>query len=151
MKYSCEFVPRSWRGVLDTTLCDKACQWLGTSRWFSPGTPVFYPNKTNHHDITEILTVALKHHKPKQPTDLFLWFRSLCYNIINIGVNNEWRTLLERLYPQSVESRPNFIMYLLVLFRFLHVTFQFWRRILFFLKVIYFGANLYLMKSEPWS
>ena len=22
----CEFEPRSWRGVLDTTLCDKACQ-----------------------------------------------------------------------------------------------------------------------------
>jgi len=21
----CEFEPRSWRGVLDTTLCDKAC------------------------------------------------------------------------------------------------------------------------------
>jgi hypothetical protein len=24
--YSCEFEPRSWRGVLDTTLCDKVCQ-----------------------------------------------------------------------------------------------------------------------------
>ena len=23
---SCEFQPRSWRGVLDTTLCDKVCQ-----------------------------------------------------------------------------------------------------------------------------
>ena len=23
---SCEFEPRSWRGVLDTTLCDKVCQ-----------------------------------------------------------------------------------------------------------------------------
>jgi hypothetical protein len=23
--YSCEFEPRSWRGVLDTTLCDKVC------------------------------------------------------------------------------------------------------------------------------
>jgi hypothetical protein len=22
----CEFDPRSWRGVLDTTLCDKVCQ-----------------------------------------------------------------------------------------------------------------------------
>jgi hypothetical protein len=22
---SCEFEPRSWRGVLDTTLCDKVC------------------------------------------------------------------------------------------------------------------------------
>ena len=24
--YNCEFEPRSWRGVLDTTLCDKVCQ-----------------------------------------------------------------------------------------------------------------------------
>jgi hypothetical protein len=23
---SCEFEPRSWRGVLDTTICDKICQ-----------------------------------------------------------------------------------------------------------------------------
>jgi hypothetical protein len=37
---SCEFEPHSWRGVLDTTLCDKVCQWLATGRWFSPGTPV---------------------------------------------------------------------------------------------------------------
>ena len=24
------------RGVLDTTLCDKVCQWLATGLWFSP-------------------------------------------------------------------------------------------------------------------
>jgi hypothetical protein len=29
-----------WRGVLDTTLCDKVCQWLATGQWFSPDTPV---------------------------------------------------------------------------------------------------------------
>ena len=49
------------RGVLDTTLCDKVCQWLATGRWFSLGTPVSSTNKTNSHDITEILLkVALK-------------------------------------------------------------------------------------------
>jgi hypothetical protein len=37
---SCEFEIRSWRRVLDTTLCDKVCQCLATGRWFSPGTPV---------------------------------------------------------------------------------------------------------------
>jgi hypothetical protein len=42
-------------GVLDTTLCDKVCQWLATSLWFSPGTPVSPTNKTDRHDITEIL------------------------------------------------------------------------------------------------
>jgi hypothetical protein len=31
----CEFLPSSWRCVLDTTLCDKVCQWLATGWWFS--------------------------------------------------------------------------------------------------------------------
>jgi hypothetical protein len=44
-----------------TTLCDKVCQWLATGRWFSPGPPVSSTNKTDRHDITEILLkVALK-------------------------------------------------------------------------------------------
>jgi hypothetical protein len=37
------------------TLCDKVCQWLATGLWFSPGTPVSSTNKTDHHDINEIL------------------------------------------------------------------------------------------------
>ena len=43
------------QGVLDTTLCDQVCQWLAAGRWFSTGTPVSSTNKTDHHDITEIL------------------------------------------------------------------------------------------------
>ena len=61
----CEFEPRSWRGVLDTTLLDKVCQWLATGLWFSPGTPVSSTNKTDRHDIAEILLkVALSTIKP---------------------------------------------------------------------------------------
>jgi hypothetical protein len=56
----CEFEPRSWRGVLDTTLYDKVCQWLVTDLLFSLGTPVSSTNKTGRHDITEKLSkVAL--------------------------------------------------------------------------------------------
>ena len=51
----CEFQPCSWWGVLDTTLRDKVCQWLVTSRWFSAGTLVSFINKTDCHDRTEIL------------------------------------------------------------------------------------------------
>jgi hypothetical protein len=43
------------RGVLDTALCDKVCQWLAAGQWFSPGSLVSFTNKTDHHDITEIL------------------------------------------------------------------------------------------------
>ena len=39
-------------------------QWLATGRWFSPDTPVSSTNKTDHHDITEILLkVALSNIK----------------------------------------------------------------------------------------
>ena len=38
-----------------TTLCDKVCQCLATGQWFSPGSPVSSTNKTDRHDITEIL------------------------------------------------------------------------------------------------
>ena len=38
-----------------TTLCDKVCQRLVTSQWFSPGPPVSSANKTDLHDIAEIL------------------------------------------------------------------------------------------------
>ena len=58
---SCEVESLSWRSVLDTTLCDKVCQ------WFSPGTLVSSTNKTDRHDITEILLkVALNtiNHQP---------------------------------------------------------------------------------------
>ena len=46
---------RSWQGVLDTTLCDKVCQWLAAGLWFSPYSLVSSTNKTDCHDITEIL------------------------------------------------------------------------------------------------
>ena len=38
-----------------TTLCDKVCQWLATGRWFFPDPPVSSTNKTDRHDIAEIL------------------------------------------------------------------------------------------------
>ena len=52
---SCEFESHSWRGTLDTILCDQICQSIAADRYFSPVTPVFSTNKTNHHDMTEIL------------------------------------------------------------------------------------------------
>jgi len=61
VSFYCIFVPLTlwvrtpfWLGLLDTTLCDKVCQWLAAV-WFSLGTPVSSTNKTDHNDITEIL------------------------------------------------------------------------------------------------
>jgi hypothetical protein len=36
-------------------ICDKVCQRLVTDQWFSRGTLVSSTNKTDRHDITEIL------------------------------------------------------------------------------------------------
>jgi hypothetical protein len=67
--WCCYFEPRSRRGVLDTTLCDKVWQWIATGRRFSPGTPVSSTNKTGRHDISEImLKVALN--TINQPTTI---------------------------------------------------------------------------------
>jgi hypothetical protein len=41
-----------------TTLCDTVCQWLAEGLWFSPGTPVSSTNKTDSHDINEILLIV---------------------------------------------------------------------------------------------
>jgi hypothetical protein len=41
--------------LFHATLCDKVGQWLAVGWWFSPGTPVSSTNRTDCHDITEIL------------------------------------------------------------------------------------------------
>ena len=56
--------------VFDTTLCDKACQWLATDQWVSPGTPVSSTNKSGRHDITEILLKVALNIINHQPTTL---------------------------------------------------------------------------------
>ena len=44
-----------WPGVLDTILCEKVFQLLTAGLWFSLGTSVSSTNKTNCHNISEIL------------------------------------------------------------------------------------------------
>ena len=88
---SCEFEPRSWRGVLDTTLCDKVYQWLATSQWFSQGTPIFSTNKNDCHDITEILLkVALNTINQTKPI-FFIFFRipGLQYSTTNTEMKED--------------------------------------------------------------
>jgi hypothetical protein len=58
------------RGVIHT-LCDKVYQLHSAGNCFSPNIQVSTTNKTDRHDITEILLkVALKHHDPN-PIELF--------------------------------------------------------------------------------
>jgi hypothetical protein len=72
--WSCEFEPRSWQSVFDTTLCDKACQWLTTGWCFSPVSSI---NKTDCHDITEILLKVALHHNPNHVCRFVDWIFEL--------------------------------------------------------------------------
>jgi hypothetical protein len=49
--YRCQFETHSG----DATLFDEVCQWFTAGRWFTPGTLVSSTNKTDRHEITEIL------------------------------------------------------------------------------------------------
>jgi hypothetical protein len=97
-------------GVRCTRLCDTVCQWL-LVRWFSPGPLVSFTNKTDRHDVTEmLLRVALNTIKQTNKSisynifeDLFLFFscmfqfltiNNICINIIlyisiDTDVNNQ--------------------------------------------------------------
>ena len=64
-----------------TALCDKVCQWLATSWWFSLGPLVSSNNNTDRHDITEILLkVALDTIKQTNNIDkVFFFFFSVTF------------------------------------------------------------------------
>ena len=62
--------------VLDSTLCDKVCQWLAIGRWFSPYTKVSSTSKADHHNITEILL--------KVAWNTIALFNSLLYQMIQL-------------------------------------------------------------------
>jgi hypothetical protein len=61
MVLNCEFESLSWWGVPDSTLCDKVCQWHAIGRWFSSDISISPTNKTDSHDITEIVFGTLMH------------------------------------------------------------------------------------------
>ena len=91
------------RGVLDTTLCDKVCQWLAAGCSFSLGTPISSTNKTDHHDITEILLkVALN---SKTITLPYLLQRS--YQNISFVICHKNNSLDTRIHIQLSIKTPS--------------------------------------------
>ena len=91
----CEFEPHSWRGVLNTTLCDKACQWLTTGRWFSRVLrfpPLIKPPRYNWN----IVESGVKHHKPKPYHIIIVFFCLFSFFLFKeCGI------------PTFLHSRPN--------------------------------------------
>jgi hypothetical protein len=58
--------PWSFGMARSTTLCDKVCQWFATGRWFSSYSPVSSINKTDRHNMTEILLNTIKPNQANQ-------------------------------------------------------------------------------------
>ena len=86
----CVFESCSWRGVLDTTLCDKVCQWLPTGRWISPGTPFTSTNTTDRHDIIEILLKMVLSTITPSPFNEYVNKRLRYTNSISLFNINHW-------------------------------------------------------------
>ena len=90
-----------------TTLCDKVCKWLATGRWFSLGPTVSSTNKTDHHNITEIvLKVALNIIKKNKQTKVSEWaserflcnINCFCYITARTSYIFDKMTMLRTLY-----------------------------------------------------
>jgi hypothetical protein len=86
---STEYESRSWRGVLNITLCDKVCQWLAIAWWFSSDTPVSFTSKTDHHDIAEILLKVALNTITLNPCDILYCFKLYVLAIL-IMVSVSW-------------------------------------------------------------
>jgi hypothetical protein len=54
------WIPLRW-GVLDSTLCDKVCQWLAIGRWFSPYTTVSSLDDTRSYNLIFFLNKKDNH------------------------------------------------------------------------------------------
>jgi hypothetical protein len=79
------------QGVIDTTLCDKVCQWIAASRWFFPGTLVSSTNKADRHDITEIFC--------REALSTIINPQSSCISLIMFGI---WMAFDHRYHVRNI-------------------------------------------------
>jgi len=104
--------PTRW-GVLDTTLCDKVCQWFATGQWVFLCAPVSSTNKTDRHDITEILLKVALCTITLTSLHFYIYICWLCMPIITTEVNtciqiSFWYLNIElRFKVDIVKSNPS--------------------------------------------
>jgi hypothetical protein len=80
------------------TLCDKVCQWLETGLWFCPSPLVSSTNKTDRHDITEIVLVIILH------TDFFFFGLNL---LLWFDKSDNWRKWILKIWHQIWPYKNN--------------------------------------------
>ena len=122
-------IPLRW-GVLDITFCDKVCQLLAVARWLFSGTPVSSTNKTDHHDITEILLkvtlnfITLTLHIYLLNTEILIWKRNRYFSQWNYIYFTQWNYVYFTTYyhSTSVVTIENIIERLAKKHKFLYDT-----------------------------
>jgi hypothetical protein len=135
----CQHSPLAWwvripfrRGALDTTLWDKVCQWLAVGRWFSPGTPVSSTNKTDGHDITEILLRVVLNtiNQPIEKTTMCTTIYVKC-SLYSRWSNEVLVIVLRPLFCSSFSSLIccGLIVFVLLLYMYLHCIIH-WKSLL---------------------
>jgi hypothetical protein len=97
--------------IIPPTLCEKVCQWLATGWWFSQGTPVSSTNKTDCHDITEILLkVALNSIKQ---TNIILFIFRIPHMYVKISLIIPPHNILWSYYTMGLLVTLMWLSYLL--------------------------------------
>ena len=91
-----------------TTLCDKFCRWLAAARWFSSCPPVSSTNKTDRHDITEILVKVALGTTKQTSKHMFMWM--LIYH-------SQWHHYEYISYPLYIFTPMLFIYFFFVFFK----------------------------------
>ena len=101
------------RGVLDTTLCDKVCQWIATGQWFSLGTPVSSTNKTDCHETEILLKVILNTINQTKPISLIIDFFRKCYSFCKYIGRTKYggRCLFHSTFPVKINECPKSFFY----------------------------------------
>jgi hypothetical protein len=102
-------------------LCDKVCQWLVAGWWFSPATLVFSTNKTNRHDISDILyKPSIVFHHELSCTKTIT--KKKCFDCCSsFDTHSQWSQIavscilnyfLRRIIPTCAMNGDNFFNYL---------------------------------------
>jgi hypothetical protein len=117
--------------VMDTTVCDKVCQWTAACRWFSPGIPVSSTQKIDSHDIADILVKVALNIIILNITLMIGHVRSH-YNIKQVATR--WRYSRQALWmPIAFARVTRYTLYAIIIFqidhrrlqnKFINVTFQ---------------------------
>ena len=109
------------RGVLNTTLCNKICQWLATGWWFSP---VSSTNKTDRYDIIEILLKVVLNTITRFLTRWW-WYllcgKTTCFvEFFNSASSLKWQSTGRHVAPFwhiiPIPCQPSFFSYSIMLF-----------------------------------